>query len=148
MKKQFIVIVVGMLATIMSTSMRAAKSTRIVSPNGELVVELNTGKGEFGWMVSRNGKLIYRESNISLTIGEQTLGGQAAIKGVKQKTVTQTIQPVVSLKFSSIKDEYTEATINFGTYQVLLRVMDNAVAHRFVTKLKGEVEVKDEKPAE
>ncbi|MBQ9559156.1 MAG: glycoside hydrolase family 97 protein [Bacteroidaceae bacterium] len=121
-----------------------AKSTRITSPSGQLVVELNTEKGQFGWTVRKNGKLIYTESNISLTIGNQVLGGEAAAKSVKLRTASQTITPVVPLKFSTIQDSYTEATVQFGTYQVLLRVMDNAVAHRFVTKLKGEVEVHDE----
>ena len=46
-----------------------AKTTRIASPNGKLVVELNTEKGEFGWMVFQNGTPVYIERNISLTIG-------------------------------------------------------------------------------
>ena len=116
----------------------------ITSPNGQLEVKLNTEKGKFGWTVSRGGRLIYTESNISLTLGSQVLGGSAAAKNVKQKTMSQTIKPVVPLKYSTIQDNYTEATIDFGKYQVLLRVMDNAVAHRFVTSFKGEVEVKDE----
>lgn len=37
------------------------------------------------------------------------------------------------------------ATISYGRYQVLLRVMDNAVAHRFVIAEKGGVEVMDER---
>ncbi len=121
-----------------------AKTTVITSPHGQLTVELNTEKGKFGWTVCKGGKLIYTESGISLTIGGQVLGGTAAVKSVKQRKVSQTIQPVVPLKFSTIQDDYTEATINFGFYQVIMRVMDNAVAHRFVTNIKGEVEVKDE----
>ena len=121
-----------------------ALPTVITSPNGQLVVKVNTEKGQFGWTVSRGGRPIYTESNISLTIGSQVLGRDAAPKGVKQQKVSQTIKPVVPLKFSTIQDSYTEATIDFGKYQVLLRVMDNAVAHRFVTKFKGEVDVMDE----
>ena len=120
------------------------KPVRLVSPNGQLVVDLHTEKGQLGWTVSKNGRLIYTESDVSLVVDGQTLGGQAAAKSVKQQSVSQTIKPVVPLKFSTIQDNYTEAAIQFGSYQLLLRVMDNAVAHRFVTRLKGEVEVRDE----
>ena len=139
-RKSIFLCVLGLLCALGAS----AKPTQIKSPNGQLVVELNTDKGQFGWTVSKNGKLMYSESAISITIGDQTLGGKAAAKGVKQKVVTETIKPVVPLKFATIQSNYTEATINFGAYQVLMRVMDNAVAHRFVTKIKGEVEVKDE----
>ncbi len=129
---------------LMSLGASAASTSKITSPNGVLTVELRTGKGQFGWTVKRRGKVVYTVNDISLNIGGQILGGNAAVKGVKQKRVAQTINPVVPLKFSTIADFYNEATINFGSYQVLLRVMDNAVAYRFVTNIKGEVEVKDE----
>ena len=140
LRKAFFVVALLLL----SIGAKAAATSKIKSPNGVLTVELRTGKGQFGWTVKRRGKVVYTMNDISLTVGGQVLGGDAAVKGVKQKSVAQTINPVVPLKFSTIADFYNEATINFGTYQVLLRVMDNAVAHRFVTNIKGEVEVKDE----
>ncbi len=135
-----------LIATAVSTSMQAAaKVTKITSPNGKLSVELYTGKGELSWSVTRDGKPVYAETDIAITIGNQTLGSQSAPKSIKQRKVSQVIKPVVPLKFSTIQDDFTEATLDYGTYQLLLRVMNNAVAHRFVTKVKGEVEVKDEK---
>ena len=116
----------------------------IMSPKGVLKVELNTNKGELGWTVSKQGKLVYTESDISLNVNGKILGGTAAPKSVKQRRVSQVINPIVPLKFSTIQDEFTEVTIHFGVYQLLLRVMDNAVAYRFVTNMKGEVEVRDE----
>ena len=131
-----------LLMTTMAAS--AASTTTIKSPGGGLSVELHTAKGQFGWTVLRHGKPVYTESNVSLTIGQQVLGGKAAAKGVKVRRAMEVINPVVPLKFSTIVDRYVEATVNFGSYQVLLRVMDNAVAHRFVTHLDGDVEVRDE----
>lgn len=116
----------------------------ITSPSGTLTVELQTKQKRLGWTVSRNGRPVYTVTDIALTVGTQTLGGQAAPKSVKQTSVSQTIRPTVPLKQSVIEDRYTEATMQFGTYSVVLRVMDNAVAYRFVTRLKGEVEVLDE----
>ena len=143
MKRNFLTSIV-LLASLFATTLHAAKSTIIKSPDGKLVVELQTAKGQFGWTVSRNGQPVYTESGISLNIDNKILGGDAAPKSVKQTRGTRTLTPPVPLKFSTIQDRYTEATINFGNYSVLLRVMDNAVAHRFVTNFKGEVEVKDE----
>ncbi|MBR0201271.1 MAG: glycoside hydrolase family 97 protein [Bacteroidaceae bacterium] len=123
---------------------RAAEDTKIVSPDGRLVVELNTGKGRLAWSVSRQGKPVYAEDGISITIGKQVLDGAKAPRSIRQRTVKQTITPVVPLKFGIIEDDYTEATIDYGSFRLLLRVMNNAVAHRFVTDIKGVVEVKNE----
>lgn len=133
------------LAALALASMSAiAKTVDIKSPDGHINVAVQTDRGKFGWTVRRNGNLVYTISDVALKTGTQTLGGEAAAKGVRQKRVQQSFAPVVPLKFSEIKDSYTEAIIDFGTYSVLLRVMDNAVAYRFVTRLKGSVDVMDE----
>ena len=117
--------------------------TIVKSPNGQIVVNVNTTNG-LSWTVSRSGNVVYTEKDISLNVGGKILGEKAKVKGIKQKQVSQTIHPVIPMKFAEIQDNYTEATLNFGTYHLLLRVMDNAVAHRFVLKQKGDVEIMDE----
>ena len=69
----------------------------IMSPKGVLKVELNTNKGELGWTVSKQGKLVYYESDISLNVNGKILGGTAAPKSVKQRRVSQVINPVAYL---------------------------------------------------
>ena len=145
MKKLISTALAIVVMAVMPSCVSAAKAVKITSPNGKLVVNIETERGKFGWTVQKDGKQVYAISDVSLTVGNNTLGGSAAPKGVKQKHVTQTIKPVVPLKFSTIVDDFNEATINFGNYSVVLRVMNNAVAYRFETRLKGEVEVKDEK---
>lgn len=120
-----------------------AEPVIISSPDGQLTVSINTTDGLF-WTVKRANKVVYTESGISVNVGGKLLGGTAKPKSIKQKQVVQTIKPVVPLKFSEITDQYTEATLNFGSYQLVLRVMNNAVAHRFVLQQKGEVEIIDE----
>ena len=121
----------------------AGSKTKITSPNGQIVVELLTEADGLSWTVSRDGKPVYYEDNVTLNIGGKILGN-VKVKSIKQRSFEETIRPVVPLKFAEIKDSYNEATINFGTYQLLLRVMDNAVAHRFVLNQKGDVEIMDE----
>ena len=118
--------------------------TVVTSPNGQIKVTINTADG-LSWTVSRNGKTVYIENGIALIIGGKTLGDKAKVKSIKQKPGNQIMHPIVPLKFSEIRDNYNEATINYGAYQVLLRVMDNAVAHRFVLNQKGNVEIMDER---
>ncbi|MBR4994806.1 MAG: glycoside hydrolase family 97 protein [Alistipes sp.] len=130
-----------LLAIALPTALQAAESVKITSPNNKITVDLQTEKGKFGWTVSKDGKFIYSMEDIWLSMNGKKLGGEAEVKNVKQRVVSQTIKPVVPLKFSTIEDNYTEATINFGAYTVELRVMDNAVAYRFITKEKGEVVV-------
>ena len=128
----------------MLTSAVSAKVVTITSPNGRIKVELQTDKGKLGWTVKHDGKLAFTTSDISMNVGNRVLGGEAAPKSVKQTQKKEIIRPVVPLKFSVIESQYTLATLNFGQYQMELRVMDNAVAYRFITSLKGEIEVKDE----
>ena len=123
---------------------RAAENVTISSPNKTVTVDLATEKGKFGWAVSRNGKKVYTVGDIRLSVNGKILAGKAAVKNVKQKSVSETITPVVPLKFSTIESNYTEAVVNFGSYSVELRVMDNAVAYRFVTNIKGEIIVDNE----
>ena len=121
----------------------AGNETRITSPNGQIAVELRTDADGLSWTVSRGGKAVYSEANVTVNVGGKVLGN-TKVKSIRQRTASETIRPVVPLKFSEISYSYNEATLNFGTCQLLLRVMDNGVAHRFVLNQKGDVEIMDE----
>ena len=121
----------------------AAKAVQVKSPNGQIVVDLNTQKGQLGWTVSRAGQVLYTMENVGMKMGGQTVGVSAG--SVKQRSVRETIRPVVPLKFSTIESAYTEATVAVQNGTLQLRVMDNAVAYRFQTKVKGEVEVTEDR---
>ena len=121
----------------------AGNETRITSPNGQIAVELRTDADGLSWTVSRGGKAVYSEANVTVNVGGKVLGN-TKVKSIRQRTASETIRPVVPLKFAEISYSYNEATLSFGTCQLLLRVMDNGVAHRFVLNQKGDVEIMDE----
>lgn len=133
-----------MLLALIPIALHAEKVVKISSPNKKITVDLSTEKGKFGWTVSRDGAKVYTTEDVRMIINGKTYAGDAAVKNVKQKNVNETIKPVVPIKFSTIESKYTEAIINFGSYSVEMRVMDNAVAYRFVTNIKGEVTVENE----
>ncbi|MCR5181172.1 MAG: glycoside hydrolase family 97 protein [Bacteroidaceae bacterium] len=117
----------------------AAKAVQIKSPNGQLIVELNTQKGQLGWTVSRSGQLLYTMEQVGMTLSNKTVG--VAAGSVRQRSCNETIRPVVPLKQSDIQSSYTEARAKVQNGTLVLRVLDNAVAYRFETTVKGEVEV-------
>lgn len=121
-----------------------AKNTVIKSPDGHIAVEVNTATGHLGYSVSRDGRALYSINDIVLS-ANKTNYPEGKIKVGKAKHVQSSFKPVVPLKFSTINEDYNEVTINAGSgVTVLLRVMNNGVAHRFVLNLKGDVEVIDE----
>ena len=120
------------------------KSKVLSSPDGKITVTLQTDKGQLGYTVAKEGRTVYTLSDISLRIGDEVLpAGQ--VKVGRTVHVSQSFQPVVPLKFSTIKEDYNETTLTLGTgCSVLLRVMNNGVAYRFVLNRKGDAEVYDD----
>ena len=141
---KIIIRTVWLMALALLVPMAVNADDKIFSPDKSIVVDHRTGKGNFGWSVTKNGKKVYTINDIRLIVDGKTLAGDAAVKSVKQKSVSETIKPVVPLKLSTIESKYTEAVLNFGSCKVEMRVMDNAVAYRFVTNMKGEVLVDNE----
>lgn len=126
------------------TASGAKKSNVVTSPDGKLSVELNLGKGSVGYSVSREGKVVYTLSDICVKLADKSVPS-AAVKLTGVKHVSDSFSPVVPLKFSTIKEDYNEATIALGAEGTLVvRVMNNAVAYRFVLKEKGNIEVMDD----
>ena len=131
--------VAAFLFAVTSLAGHAAQEKEIVSPNGMLHVQLQ--QSPLGWTVSKNGTKLYTMKNVNMQIGGKNFAGSTPFKSVKTSTVKETIKPVVPIKYSTVESAYTQAILSYGSYTVEMRVMDNAVAYRFVTKIKGNVEV-------
>ena len=125
-------------------SVPAAKATVLKSPDGKIAVELKTDKGQLGYTVSRDGKVVYTISDIALKVDKLTLPTGMPKVG-KTQHIARSFKPAVPLKFSTINEDFNETTINVGSgTTVLLRVMNNGVAYRFVLAKKGDVEIFDD----
>ena len=122
----------------------AKAASKITSPDGHIAVELKTDKGQLGYTVSRNGQVVYTISDISLKVDKLTLPTGTPKVG-KTQHITRSFKPAVPLKFSTINEDFNETSISMGSgATVLLRVMNNGVAYRFVLAKKGDVEVYDD----
>ena len=87
MKKIIVIASMVLLAAFVPQVVRADE--KILSPDKSISVDLRTGKGEFGWTVSKNGKKVYSVKDIRLIVDGKTLAGQAAVKSVKQNIPRQ-----------------------------------------------------------
>ncbi|MCR5130680.1 MAG: glycoside hydrolase family 97 protein [Prevotella sp.] len=136
---------------------QAGQKGTVASPDGAIVVEFNTAGGSLGYTVTQNGKPVYALSDISISLGKETLPSKNKLsafgKRLAPRRVQRSFKPVVPLKFSTINEDYNEVSISVGSgCQFQLRVMNNGVAYRFVLSRKGSVDVYDDhfalKPAE
>ena len=132
----------ALLFAVTSLIGHAAQVKEIVSPNGTLRVQLQ--QSPLGWTVTKDGTTLYTIKDVNMLINGKNYAGVTPFKSVKTTSAKETIKPVVPIKYSTIENSYTQATLSYGSYNVEMRVMDNAVAYRFVTKIKGDVEVQED----
>ena len=116
-------------------------TTMLQSPDGKLTVGLETEPDRISYGVVKEGRALYVVNDICLKTAKETLPSKTVAVG-KTRHVESSFRPVVPLKFSSINEDYNETTLMLGNgVTMLFRVMNNAVAYRFVMARKGDVEI-------
>ena len=130
-----------------------AKDVKLASPNGKVAVSINDNGGTLSYSASLCGKTIFTQSALQVKLEKKTLGEKTGISGVKTQAVKNILHPVVPLKQSEVKDDYTDAVLTMkGGFKVEFRVYDNAVAYRFILAEKDSINIVDEtfnvKPSE
>lgn len=125
--------------------LNARQSFSVTSPNGAIVVTLGTGEA-LTWAVSVRGRPVLEPSRIALRLADgRTLGQQPRVSETSTRSVDSVLKPVVRVKRAEVRDHFNERRIDFdGDYSLIVRVYDDGVAYRFVTRLPGEVTVRDE----
>lgn len=120
----------------------SAKQENVKSPDGSISVTVS--ENPLKMTVSRDGVLLYELRDVSMRINGKVLGGNTSLDEVSQKVVTETLKPAVPLKQSRIESTYTLAELKMKDCTMELRVLNNAVAYRFVTSMRGKVEVQED----
>ena len=122
----------------------AQKRVSVSSPDGHTQVNVTLSDRIYYDVVS-HGETLFEKSHVGLTLSDCTLGEKPILKGKKIKEVNETLTPIHPLKQSQVENHYTLLTLTMaGGYQMEWRVYDDGVAYRFITKLKGDVEVMSE----
>lgn len=124
-------------------SLHAQKKLELVSPNGELKVSFNLSDKIY-YSIDYNGEVLLKDNFLQLTLKNQVLGQNPKLRRQKRTSVNERLTPVVPLKYAGIDNSYNQLVLTFKDYSVEFRVFSDGVAYRFVTSLKGEVEVMGE----
>lgn len=134
----------SLLFCLAAFNIQAQKTIDLSSPNGELKVSLRLSDKIY-YDIFCDNQILLKNNRLQLDLKGQTLGLNPKISGQKRSEVNEILTPVVPLKYSSVKNEYNRLLLNFkGGYSVEFRAFNEGIAYRFITNLKGEVEVEGE----
>lgn len=121
-----------------------AQAIDLKSPDGTIKVSINISDKIY-YSVACDGTILLPDNFLQLNLNGEILGQNPKLSGKKQTSVANELRPIVPLKFSTVENKYNQLTLNFkGDYSVEFRAYDEGIAYRFVTRKKGDVEVKDE----
>ena len=140
----------------LATACFAEKQAVATSPDGQTKLTVTLADRIY-YDVESHGEQLFSRCHIALTLncppaggglskgqrgGSRTLGLQPVLKGKRLQTISETLTPLHPLKFSKVPNNYTLLTLTFaGDYKVEWRIYDDGIAYRFVTALKGDIEV-------
>lgn len=114
----------------------------IMSPSGDVTLNVNVGEN-VEYSVSRKGKSVIDNAIIGIDFGSGK--NSVKVKSAKKGSGRSVVRPVVPMKFSEIDNSYNSLTLKMdGNYAIEFRVMDDGVAHRFVTSLPDSINVMGE----
>ncbi len=133
------------LVLLFATVTLFAKDYKVSSPNGKIRLTINAEKDLF-WSATYDGKEIISSVKIGMILdGNKIPGINESVRKSTAGKISQTLQPVVPNKKSSIADECNTLTITFRSgLSLQFRVYDDGIGYRFETSYKNPVIINDE----
>ena len=126
------------------SALAAPKQYSLSSPDGKLVVKVNTGD-KITYAVSADGTCVLAPSEISLQLENGfEYGGSAKAASVTRKSVNDVINTVIYKK-AQVVENYNEMTLNFKDFQLVFRAFNDGMAYRFISRSKTDFFVMGEK---
>ena len=122
----------------------AQRNFEVVSPDGTLKADVSVAEGKIAYSVTKDGNVILNPSVISMRL-EDLSRFDGSVKFVKSST--ETVDKVLAAplyKKSKVRDNYSQLTLCFKTFDLLFRAYDAGIAYRFVSKSKKPFKVSDE----
>ena len=117
----------------------------VKSPDGRLKAEVSVGE-RIGYTVSCGDDIILRSSEIGMILRDRSLGQDAVLKSTERESVDRTEECLFPISDANIRNCYNSLTLNMkGGYSVEFRAFNDGIAYRFITDLKGDIEVLDER---
>ena len=144
-------ILLSLVALLCLTAGASAKVStfRVASPDGKIEVIISTASGRIQYNVLMGGKILLRDSTLSMDIDRRTLGLNPTVLRAPPRAYDGWIEPPVRQKSARVRDHYNEMRLEMdGDYAVVFRAYNEGVAYRFETTLpQAEVKVYKEEAA-
>ncbi len=122
------------------------KEFSVSSPDG--TIKVNVGLTDrIVWSVSSADRVLLENCTLGMSLSDGTVigGGNTKLKKVSRGTVDECCTREIPLKNAVVRSHYNYLLMQMaGNYAVEFRVFDDGVAYRFITDMKGTVDVADE----
>ena len=127
------------------TGYSAPKSYKVSSPDGKIVLTVNTG-ADITWSAVYQGKEIIKSIKAALVPATgKTMGENEIVRKATYGKTDQVLEPVVPHKHSKIQDNCNTLLVTFRSgFAINFRVYNDGIAYRFETAIKGDIIIKNE----
>ncbi|KPK87845.1 MAG: Retaining alpha-galactosidase [Bacteroides sp. SM23_62_1] len=144
MKKIIITFFFLLILTPFIINAQKTRKYEVQSPDGTIVVKLETGE-KLQWSVQHRGQILITPSAISLLLHEgEVLGDNAKVLSANSESINTKFQ-AINYRKTLINDIYNQITLSCeGDWGIIFRVYDDAVAYRFFTNRDGEIIIQNE----
>lgn len=123
------------------SGMYGQRKIELLSPDKAIKLELNISEKIY-YSISYDKDTLLQNNSLCLNLKDENLGLNPKLSKERRASVNEILSPIVPLKFSSVKNEYNELSLDFkGGYIVEFRAFNDGIAYRFVTKKKGDIEI-------
>lgn len=143
MKNTLLILCICMVSCF--TTKAADKPLVLLSPDGQLKLEVQTANGNLSYSVYRNDQCLLKESRIGMLLDDGTeWGTDVRIRSQKRKERSEKIVSPF-YRTPSFQSVCNELDLSMkGGYGIIFRAYDEGVAYRFYSTLKKPLVIKDE----
>ena len=132
------------LALCLGCTIMAQKKYELTSPDRQVKATVSVGE-QLTYNLAYGNETLLDNCTLGMEVGEEKLGTNPKVVRASRKNVSETITPVVPLKYATVDNHYNQLLLKFRSgYSIEFRAFDNGFAYRFITDRKGEMEVKNE----
>ncbi|MBS2210682.1 glycoside hydrolase family 97 protein [Carboxylicivirga mesophila] len=122
----------------------AAEELKLTSFDGNTVLTVNVDE-QISWSVEKYNRTILPKVIVDMTVNGNPLAKSPSLKSKSEVDKGESFEVIVPLKNREVPNEYKELQLDFkGGFGLQFRVYNEGVAYRFVTSLRGDVEVNNE----
>lgn len=108
----------------------------VQSPDGRLQAVLKSDK-EISFSLLYKGKPLFENAKIAMNTDKGSLGEKSELKSVKSVSCDSEIEVPFGI-VSKLRDNYNQIDADFGTFKIIFRAYNDAVAYRIVSNLGKE----------